>query len=94
MPEQYIEESNLRISEPRFTKELLRDQRKTVGRYDSRLEGEDIDAAGETPDYDPSYASVQGVFTAMFNDYVRAELKYESDVPYQVLTGQSAAVEL
>jgi len=86
LPEQYIEQSNLRVSEPRFTKELLRDQRKTIGRYDSRLEGEDIDAAGDRPEYDPSYASVQGVFTAMFNDYVRADLKYESDVPYQVLT--------
>jgi len=86
LPETYIEEANLRISISRFTKELLRDQRKTVGRYDSRLEGEDIDAAGERPEYDPSYASVQGVFTAMFNQYVRAELKYDSDVPYQVLT--------
>jgi carboxypeptidase C (cathepsin A) len=88
LPEQYIEESNLRISEARFTKELLRDQRKTLGRYDSRLEGEDLDAAGATPDYDPSYASVQGVYTAMFNQYVRADLKYDSDAPYQVLTGK------
>jgi carboxypeptidase C (cathepsin A) len=88
LPEQYVEESNLRVPEERFTKELLRDQRKTVGRYDSRLEGEDIDAAGEAPEYDPSYASVQGVFTAMFNDYVRAELKYDSDSTYQVLTGK------
>jgi carboxypeptidase C (cathepsin A) len=88
LTERYVEESNLRVPEERFTKELLRDQRKTVGRYDSRLEGEDIDAAGETPEYDPSYASVQGVFTAMFNDYVRAELKYDSDAPYQVLTGK------
>ncbi len=88
LSEQFIEEANLRISEPRFTKELMRDQRKTIGRYDSRLEGEDIDAAGERPDYDPSYASVQGVFTAMFNDYIRGDLKYESDVPYQVLTGK------
>jgi carboxypeptidase C (cathepsin A) len=88
LSEQFIEESNLRVSEPRFTKELLRDRRKILGRYDSRLEGEDIDAAGDSPDYDPSYASVQGVFTAMFNDYVRAELKYDSDVPYQVLTGK------
>jgi carboxypeptidase C (cathepsin A) len=86
LTEQFIDESNLRVSEPRFTKELLRDQRKTVGRYDSRLEGEDIDAAGDRPEYDPSYASVQGVFTAMFNNYVRADLKYDSDVPYQVLT--------
>jgi carboxypeptidase C (cathepsin A) len=86
LSEQFIEASNLRVSEPRFTKELLRDRRKTIGRYDSRLEGEDIDAAGSTPEYDPSYASVQGVFTAMFNDYVRTDLKYDSDVPYQVLT--------
>src|SRR6202167_5936275 len=86
LSEQYIEQSNLRVPEERFTKELLRDQQKTIGRYDSRLEGEDIDAAGEAPEYDPSYASVQGVYTAMFNDYIRTELKYDSDAPYQVLT--------
>jgi carboxypeptidase C (cathepsin A) len=86
LSEAFIEESNLRVSEPRFTKELLRDQRKTVGRYDSRLEGYDIDAAGERPGYDPSYASVQGAYTAMFNEYVRTELAYKSDQPYQVLT--------
>ena len=86
LSEHYIELSNLRVTEERFTKELLRDQQKTIGRYDSRLEGEDIDAAGEAPEYDPSYASVQGVYTAMFNAYVRTELKYDSDAPYQVLT--------
>jgi carboxypeptidase C (cathepsin A) len=86
LPESYVLECNLRISEPRFTKELLREERKTIGRYDSRLEGEDIDAAGDRPEYDPSYASVQGVYTAMFNSYVRNDLKYDSDLPYQVLT--------
>ncbi len=88
LSEQYLVESNLRVPEERFTKELLRDQRKTIGRYDSRLEGEDLDAAGDSPEYDPSYASVQGVYTAMFNNYVRADLKYDSDVPYLVLTGK------
>jgi carboxypeptidase C (cathepsin A) len=88
LSEQYIGESNLRVPEDRFTKELLRDQRKTLGRYDSRLEGQDIDAAGDAPDYDPSYASVQGIFTAMFNDYVRTDLKYDTDMVYQVLTGK------
>ena len=86
LSEQFVEECNLRISEPRFTKELLRDQRKIIGRYDSRLEGEDVDAAGDSPDYDPSYASVQGVFTAMFNNYLRSDLKFDSDMNYQVLT--------
>jgi carboxypeptidase C (cathepsin A) len=86
LPESYVVECNLRISEPRFTKELLREERKTLGRYDSRLVGDDLDAAGDRPEYDPSYASVQGVYTAMFNNYVRADLKYDSDSPYQILT--------
>ena len=85
---QFVDENNLRISMQRFAKELLRDEKKTVGRYDGRLEGTDRDAAGATPDYDPSYSSVQGPFTAAFNQYVRAELKFEDDVPYEVLTSR------
>ena len=84
----YIDRSNLRVPIHRFTKELLRDQGRTVGRYDSRLLGIDGDAAGETPDYDPSYASVQGAYTALFNDYLRTQLKFESDMPYEILTGK------
>lgn len=83
---QFIEECNLRVSPSRFEKELLRDQRRTLGRYDSRLEGIDQDAAGGRPDYDASYASVQGAFTAAWNQYVHTELKYESDLPYEILT--------
>jgi carboxypeptidase C (cathepsin A) len=85
---QYVEESNLRISMQRFAKELLRADRKTVGRYDGRLTGVDIDAAGERPEYDPSYSSVQGAYTATFNQYVRGELKFETDLPYEVLTSR------
>ena len=88
LPERFIEESNLRVTMGRFAKELLRDQRRTIGRYDSRLEGIDIDSAGERPEYDPSYAAVLGVYTSMFNSYVRTELKYESDLPYEILTGR------
>jgi carboxypeptidase C (cathepsin A) len=86
LSQSYVEHSNLRIPIYRFTKELLRDQRRTVGRYDSRLEGIDIDAAGERAEYDPSYAAVQGAFTAMFNQYVQMELKYQRDTPYEILT--------
>jgi carboxypeptidase C (cathepsin A) len=83
---QYIEENNLRVRAGRFEKELLRDQRRVLGRYDSRLEGVDEDAAAAGPEYDPSYSSVQGAFTAAWNQYVRSELKFESDLPYEVLT--------
>jgi len=84
----FIDDSNLRVPIFRFTKELLRDQRRTVGRYDSRLEGIDLDATSATPDYDPSYASVYAPYTAAWNQYVRSELKWESDLPYEILTGR------
>jgi carboxypeptidase C (cathepsin A) len=84
----YIERANLRIHIRRFDKELLRDQRRTVGRFDSRIKGIDSDAAGDAPEYDPSYPIVQGPYTAMFNQYVRGDLKFESDLPYEILTGR------
>jgi carboxypeptidase C (cathepsin A) len=84
----FIDESNLRVPIFRFTKELLRDERRTVGRFDSRMKGIDSDAAGERPDYDPSYATVQGPYTAAWNQYVRSELKFETDLPYEILTGR------
>jgi len=88
LSDKFIDESNLRVPISRFTKELLRAERRTVGRYDSRLEGIDLDATSATPDYDPSYASVYAPFTAAWNQYVRAELKWESDLPYEILTSR------
>ena len=85
---EYVQRANLRIEISRFTKELLRDQRRTIGRLDSRFKGTDLDAAGEAPEFDPSYASILGNYTAMLNDYVRRELKYQTDLPYEILTGR------
>lgn len=83
---EYIEQTNLRVEIFRFTKELLRSQRRTVGRLDTRFIGLDRDAAGESFEFDPSYAAIQGPYTATFNDYVRSELEFESDLPYEILT--------
>jgi carboxypeptidase C (cathepsin A) len=85
---EYLLACNLRPGIFRFTKELLRGERKTVGRLDSRFVGYDSNAAGESPDYDPSYAAIQGSFTAVVNDYLRRELGYENDLPYEILTGR------
>ncbi len=82
----YVERTNLRIRIDRFVKELLRDECRTVGRLDTRFTGIDRDAAGEHYEYDPSYAIIQGAYTATLNDYVRAELGFESDLPYEILT--------
>ncbi|MBV9083302.1 MAG: peptidase S10 [Acidobacteriaceae bacterium] len=85
---EYIDHANLRISQARFTKELLRNEKETIGRYDSRLVGVDVDAAGERPEYDPSYAAVQGAYTAAFNEYVRKELNWQTDLSYEILTSK------
>ncbi len=83
----YVERTNLRIGIQRFVKELLRDERRTVGRFDARFKGIDRDAAGESFDYDPSYAIVLGAYTAALNAYVSTDLKFKSDLPYEILTG-------
>jgi carboxypeptidase C (cathepsin A) len=88
LSEDYLLKADLRPAIFEFSKELLRDQGKTVGRYDARYTGIDRRGVGDGPDYDPSYSAVQGPFTAGLNTYVRSELKYESDVPYEILTGR------
>ena len=85
---EYVLRCDLRVEGRRFMKELLRDRGQSTGRYDSRLLGTDAVAAGDRPDYDPSYAAVQGPYTEAFNAYVRGPLKYENDLPYEILTGR------
>jgi carboxypeptidase C (cathepsin A) len=80
----YIEQANLRISPFRWFKELKRDKRRTIGRLDSRFEGMDVDAAGERFEYDSSEASYEGAYVAMFHDYSRRELKWDTDQYYTV----------
>jgi carboxypeptidase C (cathepsin A) len=84
----YIDRTNMRIRIDRFDKELMRNERRSVGRLDGRFIGIDKDAAGESPEFDPSYAAIFGEYTAVFNDYIRRELKYESDAAYEILTGK------
>ena len=78
----YIEKTNLRIQPQRWFKELLRDKRQTLGRIDSRFLGMDTDAAGERYEYDSSLASYDGSYVAMFQDYVRRELKWNTEMYY------------
>ena len=86
LPIDYIERTDLRVSIMRFCKELLRNQGKTVGRFDSRFTGLDRDSVGERFEYDPSYTNILGPYTATLNDYLRSQLKFESDLAYEILT--------
>ena len=87
LTEDYVDRVNLRIEHLRFFSEVLRDQRRTVGRLDGRFAGWSDDYAREQLPADPSYKAIQGPYTAALNHYVRTELGYRNDLPYEILTG-------
>ncbi|HKI52820.1 MAG TPA: hypothetical protein VJ987_01750 [Anaerolineales bacterium] len=82
----FIERTNLRIVDQHYFKELLRDRGQTIGRLDGRFLGLDRLGVTDMPEYDPLLTNVLGPYTAAFYDYIRAELKFESDLPYEILS--------
>ena len=80
---EFIERANLRVDLSRFRKELMRDERETVGRYDSRYIGVDPDAAGESPDYDASDTAISGAFIGTLNNYLSRDLNYQTNMAYR-----------
>lgn len=87
LSKQYVLNNNFRVELDKFMKELMRDKRRTVGRLDSRFTGIDRDAGGEAAGGDPSMNAIRPPYTAAFNDYVRRDLGYKSDVEYFILGG-------
>jgi carboxypeptidase C (cathepsin A) len=85
LPADYIDRANLRVSLYRFAAELLAAERLVVGRYDGRYKGYVRDRLSNRMEQDPSYEAVASAFASTFNDYVRSELKYETDLPYEIL---------
>lgn len=83
----FVEQNNFRVDLGEFNKELLRDQRRTTGRLDSRFIGYDRDSSGDNVEFDPSMTAIRTPYTAVFNDYVRRQLNYKSDVEYYILGG-------
>ena len=86
LSEDYVDLVDLRPEHVRFLTELLRDQRRTVGRIDGRFTGWESDYGREAWATDPSINAITGPYAAALNHYVRAELDYSSDLPYEVLT--------
>ena len=81
----YLENSNLRVNMLYFAKELLREQKKTVGLFDSRILGTETAATQGSIEYDPSMDTFTGVFTATFNHYLHNELACPINSPYKIL---------
>jgi carboxypeptidase C (cathepsin A) len=86
LSEDYVDRVDLRIEHIRFFTELLRDRRQVIGRMDGRFTGWDPDSGREHFAEDPSITSIMGAYTAALNHYVRTELNYASDLPYEIMT--------
>jgi carboxypeptidase C (cathepsin A) len=82
----YVERADLRVPLGRFAAELLADEGQVVGRYDSRYKGYVRDRLANHMEQDPSYEAIASAFASTFNNYIRSELKYETDLSYEVLT--------
>ena len=88
LSEDYVDRVDLRIEHIRFFTELLRDKRLTVGRMDGRFTGWEADAAGERFTNDPSISGILGAYSAAINHYLRSELDYANDLPYEIITSR------
>jgi carboxypeptidase C (cathepsin A) len=84
LSKEVIDEANLRINVQKFTHYLLIDQKLRVGRLDARYTGPDPNGLLDTPFYDPTGSATQPPFTSVFNNYLRTELNYKVDMPYNV----------
>jgi carboxypeptidase C (cathepsin A) len=84
LSKEVIDEADLRINVQKFTHYLLIDQKLRVGRLDGRYTGPDPNGLLDTPFYDPTGSATQPPFTSVFNSYLRSELGYKVDMPYNV----------
>jgi carboxypeptidase C (cathepsin A) len=82
--EEVIYRNNLVLPVNQFWKELLRDKGFTVGRLDSRYLGVDRSDGSESPDFNAELTSWLHSFTPPINMYLREELKYKTDLKYNM----------
>jgi carboxypeptidase C (cathepsin A) len=81
----YFKNANLRVSNFRFMKELLRDEGYSIGRLDARYKGKDYEVVGDRFDADPSAYGIDAGYTAALNHYMRNDLNVRIDRKYEIL---------
>lgn len=85
LSETFVADVAGRIPAQSFMKELLRDQQRTVGRFDARFKGINSSKNRQSVEYDPSLTDVLGPLTSAMNSYVKQELQFSLDIPYKNL---------
>lgn len=81
---EYVLRCDLRPSEFRFFKELLRERGQTVGRLDARFLGQDRDDAGEKPECDAAMSNLAGAYAAGINRLLKTNFQFDCDARYVV----------
>ncbi|MBZ5719749.1 MAG: peptidase S10 [Acidobacteriia bacterium] len=89
LSKEFIDNANLRVDVPKFTHNLLLDQKLRVGRLDGRFTGPDPDGLLDTNFYDPTGAATGPPYTSVVNNYLRTELGYKTDMPYYTFAAQA-----
>jgi len=82
LPVSYLLKANLRVSGGEFEKTLQDDQDLTTGRLDTRFSGPNLNSLSESAEYDPQSSAISSAYVALFNDYVRKDLKYGEGLTY------------
>jgi carboxypeptidase C (cathepsin A) len=82
LPVDFIKRANLRVDLSRFRTELLRDQGRILGRYDTRFTGINTDNAEENPEYDPSDTGINGAYVGALHDWLEQGLGYTTELNY------------
>ena len=88
LPKSVLEANDLRVDMGRYARELLRREKRILGRFDGRYLGTDHDWGNDSFTYDPSFTVIHGPISTAMNDYLRRELEYETELPYEILTGK------
>ncbi|WP_026534702.1 S10 family peptidase [Arthrobacter sp. H14] len=88
LSEGFIRRTNLRWNYFEFAAELLREDNLVVGRIDGRFTAQPARQQDSKNMDDPSLRAINGPYAAAINHYVRVELGYENDLPYEILTAR------
>ena len=80
----YVLKADLRPTDARYFKELLRARGQVVGRLDSRFTSQDRDDVGENAEVDALFSNVLGAYAVGINRLLKDTLKFDSDAPYVV----------
>lgn len=88
LDEGFIRRTDFRWAYHEFAAEILRKEGLAVGRIDGRFAAKPDNLQSSDSFDDPSIRAITGPYSAAMNHYVRAELGYENDLPYEILTAR------